>query len=448
MALPRQAKLKINYTGAVRSIINVPILPDEAELTSEEMATVKYTVVPGENLWHIAKRFLGEGKYYAQLYDMNADAIEQAAREHGLESSESGKYLFPATVLTIPAAGNLEQVATNMTAVETWSGKPVPALGDKMADAATAFTYTDAASGQSDSISLTMHDIGREWMGALMPVKGADISVKLMFEGWKGLKNFDCGVFIVDDLSFSAKPTSCVLGAVSVPTLNEFKTLKRSQTYSETTFEEIAAQIAMRTYVALTYDALKLPIKEVEQSDQTDSEFLYQLCEKYGMGLKVYNYKLVVYSIVRYELKSSVRTITEADVEGQWKYNLTVDGTYTGVELTYQDPDKEDPIVVRMGDTGRTYKMNTQATSQYDGEMQAAAKANAANRQMETMSMTIRADTRLVATHCVDLSGFGKIDGKYFIDKIVHTLGSGGYKMQLTMHKVQTPFMVYLGGYE
>ncbi len=193
--------------------------------------------------------------------------------------------------------------------------------------------------------------------------------------------------------------------------------------------------------MTLYYEADTIQISEIEQSSQTDSAFLYSLCEKYGLAMKAYNSKIVIFDPVVYEEKASVKTISEKQMES-WSYNTTVDGTYTGVSLDYTDPDTDETYSVLMGTSGRVYAITSQASSQYDAELQAAAKVNEANRDIETMEAVMIADPSLVASHCVDVSGVGDgADGKYYIDKIKHTI-SNGYKMTLTMHKVQIPILV------
>ncbi|RHO84674.1 LysM peptidoglycan-binding domain-containing protein [Clostridiaceae bacterium AF42-6] len=126
----------------------------------------------------------------------------------------------------------------------------------------------------------------------------------------------------------------------------------------------------------------------------------------------------------------------------KWEYNETIEGTYTGVDLNYTNPDIDDSINVSMGEEGRMYSINVQANSQYDAELQAAAKVNEANRKMETLTLTIRADIRIIATLCVNITGLEAINGKYYVDKVKHSIGSSGYTMQLTLHKVQKPIRV------
>lgn len=435
--MARQTTIEISYDGTATQAVTTTTTSEVASTGSS------YTVVSGDCLWNIAKRFLGAGNRYMEIYNANIDVIESTAKAHGKTNSYNGStkgwWIWPGEVLTIPGQGTETTTSTSTTTQKV--GNSNPALGKKIEKQITAFSYTDVASGQSDSISITMHDIGKEWMGGDMPVRGADLSAKIVMKEWENANTFDCGTFVLDDISFSGKPTSCVLGGVSVPAMDDFKSLPVTNTFEQATLEQIASQIAQAAGVALHYEAGAIQIAEIEQSQQTNSAFLYLLCEKYGLALKVYNKKLVIFDIVAYEEKGAVADLSEKDME-KWSYNTTVEGTYTGVNLNYSDPDTENTINVSMGEQGRMYSINTQASSQYDAELMAAAKVNEANRSIETMEVTIKARSGIVASQNINISGLGKIDGKYYIDKIKHSIGNSGYTMALSLHKVQTPIKV------
>ncbi len=62
-----------------------------------------HTVVSGDTLWAIAKKHYGSGAQYTKIYNANSAVIEAAAKSHGKSSSDSGHWIYPGTVLTIPA---------------------------------------------------------------------------------------------------------------------------------------------------------------------------------------------------------------------------------------------------------------------------------------------------------------------------------------------------------
>lgn len=61
-----------------------------------------YTVVRGDCLWNIAKKHLGNGAKYTEIYARNKDLIESTARKHGKKSSENGRWIYPGMVLQMP----------------------------------------------------------------------------------------------------------------------------------------------------------------------------------------------------------------------------------------------------------------------------------------------------------------------------------------------------------
>ena len=61
-----------------------------------------YTVASGDNLWEIARVKLGDGARSSELYALNKEVIEAAARQHGRASSSNGQWLYVGTALRLP----------------------------------------------------------------------------------------------------------------------------------------------------------------------------------------------------------------------------------------------------------------------------------------------------------------------------------------------------------
>lgn len=61
-----------------------------------------YTIKSGDTLWNIAKKKLGNGARWKEIYNANKTVIENAAKKRGKASSSNGHWIWPGTVLTIP----------------------------------------------------------------------------------------------------------------------------------------------------------------------------------------------------------------------------------------------------------------------------------------------------------------------------------------------------------
>lgn len=304
------------------------------------------------------------------------------------------------------------------------------------------FSYTDVASGECDSIEMTLNNRDRRFMNKNKPYKGDKISASISIHNWQKngqTKSCKCGRFVLDDLSFTEPPLTCNIGAVSMPVKGEFKSRKRTKTYKNVTLREIAKTIANRAGIALHYSADRIHIKEIEQSKTSDSEFLQSLCEEYGLGLKIYRGKIVIFDEEDYEKKAPACTLRRKKDIVTWTWNTTLQGTYTGAKVTYTDSDDNKTHHVTVGKKGRLLDVNVTAFSKKDAGLKAKAKLANENKKQTTMTLTIFPNPKIIATSTIRISGLYKLSGKYYVDKVTHTVNrSGGYLMMLEVHKVKS----------
>ena len=80
-------------------------------------------------------------------------------------------------------------------------------------------------------------------------------------------------------------------------------------------------------------------------------------------------------------------------------------------------------------------KLNETAESLQDAEVKAKAKLLEHNRQCQTISVKVKGDTKYISSKCVNMTGFGKLDGKYYIDSVTHEKNAGsGYYCSIQAH--------------
>lgn len=66
----------------------------------------------------------------------------------------------------------------------------------------------------------------------------------------------------------------------------------------------------------------------------------------------------------------------------------------------------------------------------------ALAAVNNANKGTTTMSITMMARPGLIASDTIEIAGLQRLSGKYYVEQVTHSLGSG-YKMSLNLRKVE-----------
>ena len=301
-----------------------------------------------------------------------------------------------------------------------------------------SFTYVDEAENNADNISITIDNVDKRWANGWTPKLNDKIAAKIAWTDENNKKNkIDCGSFAVDDFSISSSPLICQINATIKPIKNEFSITPKSKIWKDVSVKQIATEITNASNLNLVYDSeVEDKIKELEQSNQTDSAFLKLLCEKYGLNLKVYDTKAVIYDAAKYEDKNTVTKISPIQCT-QWSYNNSILGTYTGAVFSYTNSKDNKTISVTVGKSDRLLYINESADDEADAMKKAIAKVNASNRGLITMSLELVDPMAIIATNCVDLAGFGgEVDGKYFITRVTHTISGNGYVQSLNLRKV------------
>ena len=65
-------------------------------------------------------------------------------------------------------------------------------------------------------------------------------------------------------------------------------------------------------------------------------------------------------------------------------------------------------------------------TSVYDASVQLCAELNSANHGTVKLRFGVDGDWRVSAGNCIALTGFGNLNGKYFVDKVTHKVSKSG----------------------
>ena len=221
----------------------------------------------------------------------------------------------------------------------------------------------------------------------------------------------------------------------------------RTFTWKNTSVKKIAETIAGRYKLELKFEGDDHSIDAKEQ-DGTDSAFLQDLCSTYALVIKVYTSKLWVYDREKYKAKDPVWTVYESRpvgnptamcVEpGSFKWNTKLTGTYTGGLYTYTNKQKKININVKVGTDERQLKLTGKVSSEADAKARLIAAIKNANHGATQISFTMLGYPAGASAQCFNLVGYGKMDGKYFVDQMEHSISpSSGYKTQVKASKVE-----------
>lgn len=319
------------------------------------------------------------------------------------------------------------------------------------------FTYEDVASGNSDTISLKLYNPDMIFLNSWLPKKGDRIVASIAFHNWDrdgDEKGISCGDFLLDQMTMNGGPLTVDIDGISLPTDTSIKRTSRTKTWKSTSVKQIGAEIAKKYNLEFMYDGPDHNIESLEQTDRSDSDFLYELAKKYGVGMKIYKKKIVMYGKNEYEVHPTVLTLSRSSfINDDWEWTDTIDGTYTGGRCSYKTTDNKKknstdrefsvycPVTGTKGESdpgARTLKISTQAANLADAIHLISAAVNNENEKATILTGNIWPNPAMVSGIMVRVDeSFGKAKGNYFVDDVKTSVTSSGTKMYIKLHRYQ-----------
>lgn len=305
-------------------------------------------------------------------------------------------------------------------------------------------SYTDKSAGSADEISITLNDQDNRWIGAWYPDKGSSIQVKLGYES----DLLDCGYFESDEVTFSGPPTYCKIHGIAAALKKKLRT-KNSAGFEKKTLKQIAESVAKKhglTVQGITTDAI---IDRITQNRETDLAFLTRVSSEYGYVFSIRGTKMIFTSAFDLEDRKESLTITPSDVSS---YDFTDKGIdpVASATVKYHNPKTvkvvEAKVEAKSNVDKYTYndiagvdekQIRVRATNEAQGKAKAKAALHKANSPQMECSVTMPGNTKVVAGNCVRIQGWGKMDGKWYIDESTHTVNKGsGYTTSFRGKKI------------
>lgn len=308
-----------------------------------------------------------------------------------------------------------------------------------------SFSYNDVMSGAADDMEIVLEDKDELWQGNWLPEKGDTIRASIVTTDWEspdsGEKTLELGLFEIDEIESKGFPSEVSVRGVSIPNSSALRGEYKSRSWEKAKLSIIAKDIADGAKMKLLYDTEEDPqLDRAEQTEQTDLSFLMKLCTDAGLALKVTDEQVVVFDTKKYEEKPSILTIQK---KGEWVIGYSIKtkirDIYKTCRVTYRESKNKEVITGEFtrpdGKDGQVLVVNEQVKTIAEAQTLAKKKLRAANAEEATASLTLIGNIEIVAGVTLDLSGFGKFDGKYIVTKCTHAGGSG-YTVGIDVRRV------------
>ena len=296
--------------------------------------------------------------------------------------------------------------------------------------------YTDDMDKLDDIEFSLIDEKQKKWFNLKKINLGNSIDIEILLTNWRytnDTQKIKLGKFYID--SFELKHPLVTFKGVSFPVESNFKHKKRNETLKKTTLKSIASKIAKRYSVKLVYDAADITLFNIERKNQTDSEFLLSLCKEYGLKIKLYSKKLIIFDLQKYYAKKALCTLKPIDISPGWRYKEGTQGTYTACEFEFTTK-KNKHQKVRIGKGKRCLYISGSAYNTEDAKKKALSQVLDANLKAYNLSFSTLANKKIFAGATVKIKGFGLPDGKWLIKRVTHTLSANAYTYNVECVKV------------
>ncbi|MBW1712416.1 MAG: hypothetical protein JRJ59_04650 [Deltaproteobacteria bacterium] len=308
-----------------------------------------------------------------------------------------------------------------------------------------SFAFTDFAHGQADELNLTLEDSQGLWRGDWFPPKGAKVEAQITVKDWQQGVDYDplkCGIFEIVRINPHGPPDQVTISALSSLVTKPLHRELKTRAWQNTTLEQTAAAIAQEHGLTLFWEGEAVKFDRRDQKKTSDLAFLTRLCEETGHNVKVKNEKLFVYSAQKYDARPPALKISRGR-DRVLGYNVDSDAhdVYRGCKVQYYHPDVKKLfthtfIPESAPPSGAIHEVDRRVTSLAEAQRLAKRELRRLNKWEVAGYVSLVGDPRLAAGLTVELEGFGREDGVFFIEEVRHMDSSSeGYTTQLQVRK-------------
>lgn len=269
----------------------------------------------------------------------------------------------------------------------------------------------DTAAGMADSADIVFPDPEQIWAN-WQPVKGDILMINkddfmtgiMFFDGWK------------------IKGQTYIATAISTPPQGRTEGIRG---WNKATFLQIAEDISTACGLQLvSYDIIDYTYNRVDQVLKGNIAFLNSLCLREGYVLKVTNGQAVIFGEKVFEQKDPVKTINRYQMDSDFFFSSNSIDLKAACASKYYDENNIliEFIAIAQGIYGGQLRLDEPLSSIGEAERYAKAALRQLNKNEYKGCFAISLDTSLAASQCINISGIGQADGKWYISEVNHMI--------------------------
>ncbi|MBB3132126.1 hypothetical protein FHS19_006853 [Paenibacillus rhizosphaerae] len=321
---------------------------------------------------------------------------------------------------------------------------------EDLQDYLMSFAYNDGYSGQADDITINLDDREGRWIKGWVPVIGDEIKAEIVTWHWDKAgekKKLPCGKFYLKSFTYAGRVVTMEASALPVEG-NSSKQEKRSKSWEKIKLQTVAIEIANRAKLKLVYESSSNPTYDrLDQTEQTDFEFLLDLAQREGITLKVSGSKLIMFDEETYEKKDPVMPI-ELGISNVLDYSFEMNSesaAYGSCEVVYTAPKTKTSKSKTIKGSYKLPKavslpvlrVNEQVDTVSEANRLAKNRLREQNKKSGLARITLEGNTSIAAGQTIEIKGWGYFDGKYIIENANHNIdATSAYATDIQIRKV------------
>lgn len=168
---------------------------------------------------------------------------------------------------------------------------------------------------------------------------------------------------------------------------------KNTKKWEKVSVSAIAQDICNNLGVGLEYYADNIVIKSQTQSQQTDIDFLFKVCQEYGFGMKVYKNKIIIFDRAKQDEAESVGSFEVGAISESFELSDNEEGFYTGVKMKYKNEGEDTEREYIYGEKEKMLTPSTTASSIQEAQIKSKAALYNANSTAIKLKMNCMGGT-------------------------------------------------------